>query len=46
MTPGTFYSTVPNEITRLAFYSLEEEARRYVLGEVRVRTKDKPTSIR
>ena len=41
-----FYSAVQNEITRLALYSLEEEARRYVLGEVRVRTKDKPTSIR
>jgi hypothetical protein len=41
-----FYSAVQNEITRLALYSLEEQARRYVLGEVRVTTKDKPTSIR
>ena len=35
-----FYSAVQNEITRLALYSLEEEARRYVLSEVRVKTKD------
>jgi len=41
-----FYSAVQDEITRLTLYCLEEEARRYVHGEVRVRTKDKPTSIR
>jgi len=40
-----FYSAVRDEISRLAFYRLEEEARRYVYGEVRVRTKDKPISI-
>jgi hypothetical protein len=41
-----FYSAVQDEISRVALYSLEEEARRYVHGEVRVRTKGKPTSIR
>jgi hypothetical protein len=41
-----FYSAVQDEISRLTLYRLEEEARRYVYGEVRVRTKDKPTSIR
>ena len=41
-----FYCAVQDEISRLALYSLEEEARRYVHGEVRGRTKDKPTSIR
>ena len=29
-----FYSAVQHEITRLALYRLEEEARRYVHGEV------------
>ncbi len=41
-----FYSAVQDEISRLALYRLEEEARRYVYGEVRVRTKSEPTSIR
>jgi len=41
-----FYAAVQEEVTRLALYSLEEEARRYVHGEVRVRTKDKPINIR
>jgi hypothetical protein len=45
-----FYAAVQDEISRLALYSLEEEARRYVHGEVhgevRMRTKGKPISIR
>jgi hypothetical protein len=41
-----FYSAVQDEISRLALSRLEEEARRYVYGEVRMRTKAKPTSIR
>jgi hypothetical protein len=41
-----FYSAVQDEISRLTLYRLEEEARRYVYGEVRLRTKSKPTSIR
>ena len=41
-----FYAAVQDEISRLTLYRLEEEARRYVYGEVRVRTKSEPTSIR
>ena len=41
-----FYGAVQDEIGRLTLYSLEEEARRYVHGEVRVRTKGKPINIR
>ena len=41
-----FYAAVQDEMSRLALYSLEEEARRYVYGEVQVRTKSEPTSIR
>jgi hypothetical protein len=41
-----FYSAVQDEISRLTPYSLEEEARRYLYGEVRVRPKDKPINIR
>ena len=41
-----FYSAVQDEISRLTLYRLEEEARRYVYGEVRLRNKSKPTSIR
>ena len=41
-----FYSAVQDEISRMALYRLEEEARRYVYGEVRVRTKGKPINIR
>ena len=33
-----FYSAVQDEISRLTLYRLEEEARRYVYGEVRLRT--------
>jgi hypothetical protein len=40
-----FYSAVQDELSRLALSRLEEEARRYVYGEVRMRTKSKPTSI-
>jgi hypothetical protein len=40
-----FYVAVQDEVSRLALYSLQEEARRYVHGEVRVRTKSKPTII-
>jgi hypothetical protein len=41
-------STQPllDEISRMTLYSLKEEARRYVHGEMRMRIKDKPTSIR
>jgi hypothetical protein len=41
-----FYVAVQDEVSRLALYSLEEEARRYVHGEVRVRTKGKPINMR
>jgi hypothetical protein len=40
-----FYAAVQDEISRLTLYRLEEEARRYVYGEVRMRTKSKPTNI-
>jgi hypothetical protein len=40
------YAAVQDEISRLTLYRLEEEARRYVYGEVRVRTKGKPINIR
>jgi hypothetical protein len=41
-----FYAAMQDEISRLTLYSLEEEARRYVHGEVLVRTKGKPINIR
>jgi hypothetical protein len=41
-----FYVAVQDEVSRLALYSLQEEARRYVHGEVGVRTKGKPINIR
>ena len=41
-----FYVAVQDEVSRLALYSLEEEARRYVHAEVRVRTKGKPINMR
>jgi hypothetical protein len=41
-----FYAAVQDEVSRLTLYSLEEEARRYVYGEVRMRIKAKTTSIR
>jgi hypothetical protein len=45
MTPRDPISAVQDEISRLTLYHLEEEARRYVYGEVRMRTKSKPTNI-
>jgi len=40
-----FYAAVQDEISRLALYSLEEEARRYVHGEAPKRNKPKTISI-
>ena len=40
-----FYAAVQDETSRLALYSLEEEARRYVHGEVEKRIKAKPAII-
>jgi len=40
-----FYAAVQDEICRLALYSLEEEARRYVHGEAPRRIKRKTISI-
>jgi len=36
---------IQNEVSRLDLYTLEEEARRYVRGDVRTRTKGKMVSI-
>ena len=44
--PRDFDTAVQDEISRLASYRLEEEARRYVHGEVRLRTKAKMINIR
>jgi hypothetical protein len=41
-----FYAAVQDEISRLTLYRLEEEARRYVHGEVRMRTQGKTIDIR
>ena len=41
-----FYVAVQDEVSRLALYSLEEEARRYVHGEAPRRIKGKTISIR
>ena len=41
-----FYRAVQDEMSRLTLYSLEDEARRYVHGEMRLRIKDRTTSIR
>jgi hypothetical protein len=40
-----FYAAVQDEISRLALYSLEEEARRCVYGEASKRIKPKTISI-
>ena len=40
-----FYAAVQDEISRLALYSLEEEARRFVHGEAPKRIKTKTISI-
>ena len=41
-----FYVAVQDEISRLALQSLEEEARRYVHGEIGTRSKGKATNTR
>jgi hypothetical protein len=41
-----FYAAVQDETSRRTLYNLEEEARRYVYGEVPKRTKGRAISIR
>ena len=41
-----FYAAVQEEVSRRTLYNLEEEARRYVYGEVPKRAKCKAISIR